>query len=126
MLSRVTCFRNFASLIDRYGHVPNGNRSYYASRSQPPFFSSMVELIAAREGDKVLCRLSPGTAGRIRLLDGGRRETRVLVRPTGTRFAFRMALCSIVIGMIALPLATNLSRGHRDRAPGDPTGGGSL
>ncbi|HUL05792.1 MAG TPA: alpha,alpha-trehalase TreF [Candidatus Acidoferrum sp.] len=42
---------NFASLIDRYGHVPNGNRTYYLSRSQPPFFSSMVELIAALSRD---------------------------------------------------------------------------
>jgi alpha,alpha-trehalase len=38
--------RNFASLIDRYGHVPNGNRTYYLSRSQPPFFATMVELVA--------------------------------------------------------------------------------
>ena len=38
--------RNIASLIDRYGHMPNGNRSYYLSRSQPPFFSCMVDLIA--------------------------------------------------------------------------------
>ena len=33
---------NFAYLIDTYGHVPNGNRTYYLSRSQPPFFSLMV------------------------------------------------------------------------------------
>jgi alpha,alpha-trehalase len=38
--------RNFGSLITRYGHVPNGNRTYYLSRSQPPFFAAMVELIA--------------------------------------------------------------------------------
>jgi alpha,alpha-trehalase len=42
---------NFASLIDRYGHIPNGNRTYYLSRSQPPFFASMVELIAAGSRD---------------------------------------------------------------------------
>ncbi len=42
---------NFASLIDRYGHIPNGNRSYYLSRSQPPFFALMVELTAARSRD---------------------------------------------------------------------------
>src|SRR5882672_3437146 len=42
---------NFASLIDRYGHIPNGNRTYYLSRSQPPFFASMVELIAAGSPD---------------------------------------------------------------------------
>ncbi|HLT43493.1 MAG TPA: alpha,alpha-trehalase TreF [Luteimonas sp.] len=35
---------NFAWLIDCYGHVPNGNRSYYLSRSQPPVFALMVEL----------------------------------------------------------------------------------
>ncbi|MBN8682262.1 MAG: alpha,alpha-trehalase TreF [Chitinophagales bacterium] len=35
---------NFAYLIDTYGHIPNGNRSYYLTRSQPPFFSLMVKL----------------------------------------------------------------------------------
>jgi alpha,alpha-trehalase len=35
---------NFAYLIDVFGHVPNGNRSYYLSRSQPPVFALMVEL----------------------------------------------------------------------------------
>ncbi len=44
--------RNHASLIDRHGHVPNGNRSYYLSRSQPPFLAAMVELIAARSRDR--------------------------------------------------------------------------
>ena len=37
---------NFAHLIRTYGHVPNGNRSYYLSRSQPPFFFLMVSLLA--------------------------------------------------------------------------------
>ena len=41
---------NFAYLIDTYGHIPNGNRSYYLSRSQPPYFSSMVMLLAELEG----------------------------------------------------------------------------
>jgi alpha,alpha-trehalase len=41
---------NIASLIRRYGHMPNGNRSYYLSRSQPPFFAAMVDLIAAHDG----------------------------------------------------------------------------
>ena len=35
---------NFAYLIDTYGHVPNGNRIYYLSRSQPPVLALMVEL----------------------------------------------------------------------------------
>jgi len=33
---------DFASLIWRFAHVPNGNRTYYLSRSQPPFFAAMV------------------------------------------------------------------------------------
>ncbi len=36
---------NFAYLIDSYGHVPNGTRTYYLSRSQPPFFYLMVGLL---------------------------------------------------------------------------------
>lgn len=40
---------NFAYLIDTYGHVPNGTRTYYLSRSQPPVFSLMVDL-AERHG----------------------------------------------------------------------------
>lgn len=40
---------NFAYEIDTFGHIPNGNRSYYLSRSQPPFFSLMVELLATHD-----------------------------------------------------------------------------
>lgn len=40
---------NFASLIDRYGHIPNGNRSYYLSRSQPPFYYKMVGLLSTED-----------------------------------------------------------------------------
>jgi len=41
--------KNFAYEIDTWGHIPNGNRSYYLSRSQPPFFSLMVELLATHD-----------------------------------------------------------------------------
>ena len=51
--------KNFAFLIDRYGHVPNGNRTYYLSRSQPPFFAAMVELIAARDGSPAYLQFLP-------------------------------------------------------------------
>jgi alpha,alpha-trehalase len=81
---------NFSGLIDRYGHIPNGTRSYYLSRSQPPFFALMVELQAEREGTHALTRrlpqlereysfwmegaegLAPGAAHRrvVRLTDG--------------------------------------------------------
>src|SRR6058998_2365456 len=37
---------NFAYLIRTVGHIPNGNRTYYLSRSQPPFFAAIVGLYA--------------------------------------------------------------------------------
>ncbi|WP_134088794.1 alpha,alpha-trehalase TreF [Olivibacter sp. XZL3] len=45
--------KNFAFMIDRYGHIPNGNRSYFLSRSQPPYFSLMLELLAEIKGEDV-------------------------------------------------------------------------
>ncbi|MDR7297335.1 alpha,alpha-trehalase [Pelomonas aquatica] len=38
---------NFAHLIASYGFIPNSSRSYMLSRSQPPFFFRMVELLHA-------------------------------------------------------------------------------
>lgn len=44
---------NFAHLINTVGHIPNGNRVYYQTRSQPPFFSQMVKLLADEKGSEV-------------------------------------------------------------------------
>jgi alpha,alpha-trehalase len=44
---------NFAYLIHNFGFIPNGNRSYFLSRSQPPYFSCMIELLATHKGDDV-------------------------------------------------------------------------
>ncbi len=38
---------NFAYLIEQVGFIPNGNRTYYCSRSQPPMFVLMLELLAS-------------------------------------------------------------------------------
>lgn len=40
---------NFTTLIERHGRIPNGARSYYLSRSQPPFFALMLDLSADRD-----------------------------------------------------------------------------
>jgi alpha,alpha-trehalase len=37
---------NFAYLVMKIGHIPNGNRTYYLTRSQPPYFAAMVGLYA--------------------------------------------------------------------------------
>jgi alpha,alpha-trehalase len=82
---------NFAHLIDRFGHIPNGNRSYYLSRSQPPFFSHMVELVAERGGPGVYARYAAQLrrehafwmAGE-RGLRPGEAAARVVALPDGT------------------------------------------
>ena len=50
---------NFAYLIDEVGFIPNGNRTYYLTRSQPPFFGLMVEVLAQLEGDGVYAEFLP-------------------------------------------------------------------
>jgi alpha,alpha-trehalase len=81
---------DFAFELDQFGKVPNGNRNYYLSRSQPPFFSLMVRLIGSAGGNRAELdylpqlrqewdfwteganELPPGKAGRnsVRLTDG--------------------------------------------------------
>ncbi|HEV8363545.1 MAG TPA: alpha,alpha-trehalase TreF [Gemmatimonadaceae bacterium] len=81
---------NFAYLVVTVGHIPNGNRTYYLSRSQPPYFAAMVgRYAAATDTAQALryldalekehafwmdgaARLAPGTAHRrvVRLPDG--------------------------------------------------------
>jgi alpha,alpha-trehalase len=51
--------RDFAYLIDTYGHVPNGARTYYLSRSQPPFFFAMVGLLSTADPASSFARFLP-------------------------------------------------------------------
>ena len=46
--------RNLVSLAATHGHVPNGARTYYVNRSQPPLLSAMVKLLADGNGDESL------------------------------------------------------------------------
>ncbi len=50
---------NFAHLIDTFGFIPTANRTYYLSRSQPPFFSLMVRLFRDIAGNKILTKYLP-------------------------------------------------------------------
>ncbi len=45
--------KNFAYMLNKYGHIPNGNRTYYVSRSQPPYFSNILDLLAEKKGNQV-------------------------------------------------------------------------
>ena len=51
--------KNFAYLVDRLGYIPNGNRTYFIGRSQPPFFSLMVELLSKSKGRQAVTEFLP-------------------------------------------------------------------
>lgn len=40
---------NFSFLIDTFGFIPNGNRTYFLSRSQPPFYACMIDILADKD-----------------------------------------------------------------------------
>ncbi len=44
---------NFFFEIENYGSVLNANRTYFLTRSQPPFLSAMIEEIYRHTGDKI-------------------------------------------------------------------------
>lgn len=45
---------NFSNIINNYSYIPYGNRSYYMSRSNPPFFAAILELLAAHKGEDIV------------------------------------------------------------------------
>ncbi|HEX3024904.1 MAG TPA: alpha,alpha-trehalase TreF [Chitinophagaceae bacterium] len=47
---------NFSHLIHEIGFIPNGNRTYYLGRSQPPFFSLMVKLLSEEKSKNILLK----------------------------------------------------------------------
>lgn len=51
--------KNITYMIDKFGFVPTANRTYYLSRSQPPFFVHMVKLLAEYKGQKVIIEYLP-------------------------------------------------------------------
>lgn len=44
---------NFSYLIDTVGFIPNGNRTYFLGRSQPPFYAAIVGVLAEMKGDEI-------------------------------------------------------------------------
>ncbi|MEI8640391.1 trehalase family glycosidase [Pseudoalteromonas sp. Hal099] len=88
--------QNFIDLINDYGCIPNGNRSYYLSRSQPPILALMVELLwqhmntaklIMKHGCKMLMRLKKsmrfGCKAQKSLLTRKRHSRRVVKMPCG-------------------------------------------
>lgn len=50
---------NFCYLIDQIGYIPNGNRTYFLGRSQPPFFACMISVLAEEKGDDIFVKYLP-------------------------------------------------------------------
>ena len=50
---------NFAYLINSFGFIPNGNRTYYLGRSQPPFFALMIHVLSEEKGNAILTKYKP-------------------------------------------------------------------
>ncbi|WP_460503598.1 trehalase family glycosidase, partial [Hymenobacter agri] len=78
---------NFAYLIGRFGFVPNGNRTYYLTRSQPPFFAGMVQLLARDRGNAELLRYRPALEAEYRYWMQGSQQ---LKPGTASRRAVRL------------------------------------
>ncbi|OIN60012.1 hypothetical protein BLX24_08690 [Arsenicibacter rosenii] len=77
---------NFSYLINRYGYIPAGNRTYYLSRSQPPVYALMVSLLSEIQGRRSLINYLPylqkeydyWMAGKEKLAQNGQAERRVV------------------------------------------------
>jgi alpha,alpha-trehalase len=51
--------QNFDYLIKSYGYIPNGNRTYFLSRSQPPFFAEMLKIYSVKHGMEPVIEFLP-------------------------------------------------------------------
>ena len=66
--------KNYCHMIRKFGFIPTANRTYLLSRSQPPFFSQMVRLLARHKGRRVLIEYLPYLLLEYRFWMKGRRK----------------------------------------------------
>ncbi len=67
--------RNLLAQVDRFGFVPNGNRTYYLSRSQPPYLAPLVALLVAKTNDAALAHEAAPLIARENVFWKTRRQT---------------------------------------------------
>lgn len=51
--------KNFAYMLRKYGYIPTANRTYLVSRSQPPYFAKMIQLLAVYKGQRTILQYLP-------------------------------------------------------------------
>ncbi len=82
---------NYAYMLRKFGHIPTANRTYFLSRSQPPYLSRMLQILAAHYGGAIYAHYLPvmiaeyrfWMRGENRLDDTVRAHRRVVRLPGG-------------------------------------------
>lgn len=83
--------KNYTYMIRKFGFIPTANRTYFLSRSQPPFFSHMVKL-QARHQNRTLTLLEylPYLLSEYRFWTKGRRSLSKIEETAAMRRVVRM------------------------------------
>lgn len=77
--------RNYTYMLRKFNMIPTANRTYFLSRSQPPFFARMVQLLAQQRGARrTYIEFLPSMLAEYRFWMDGRR--RLATRPDCTAY----------------------------------------
>ncbi len=95
--------KNYTYLIRKFGFIPTANRTYFLSRSQPPFFSHMVELLGEKKGRR---------STRVKYLPYLLAEYRFWMK---SDFSFRLGALPDVKRVVKLPDGSILNRYYDDK-----------
>lgn len=89
--------KNYAYMIRKFGYIPTANRTYFLSRSQPPVFALMVQLLGSHYGRRrvymeylpyMIAEYRWWTKGRLRLkLQEHKAFARLVEMPDGSHLA---------------------------------------
>lgn len=66
--------KNYAYMIRKVGYIPTANRTYYLTRSQPPFFAQMIRLLASKRGKRIFVQYLPYLMAEYSFWMRGKRE----------------------------------------------------
>lgn len=97
---------NIVEMIDRFGHPLNFNRCYADSRSQPPFLSDMVKLLASHYEEQGLPLSEAHPA--IKYLPAMQKEWRFLTR--GERYLRENSSAHTCLSSVRMPDGSILNR----------------
>lgn len=83
--------KNCTYMIRKFGFIPTANRTYYLSRSQPPFFSHMVKLLTQHQNRRLtLLEYLPYMQGEYRFWTKGKKTLERMDEASAMRHVVRM------------------------------------